>query len=285
MDPATFDTLPIRRLTPADLPGCLKLALDRDWAAEDRKWALLLEMGEAFGVEDADGDLIGTVILTRYGRAAAAVSMVLVASRYARRGLGRRLMAHVLAEAGDGTTAFLCATPQGRPLYEQLGFRPVGSVVTHLGTYRPGPADERDRSHQAGPADLPVLTGYDTAAFGVDRGRLLARWLTFAEQVRVVERDGTVAGYGATWRNVDNTLVGPLVADDDATARALIADLAPTVDGPVRLDLDGRRTALSGWAAGHGVMPARTVTFMTRGPRPLPGDRDRLTVPFMQALG
>lgn len=284
MDPATLATLPIRRLTPADLSGCLKLALDRDWGAEDRKWALLLEMGEGFGIEDASGDLIGTVILTRYGRRAAAISMVLVASRYARRGLGRRLMTHVLAEAGD-TTAFLCATPQGRPLYERLGFRPVGSVVTHVGTYRPGRAGEQYLSRPVGPADLPALTGYDRAAFGVDRGRLLTRWLTFAEQVRVVERDGAVAGYGATWRNVDNTLVGPLVADDDGTAKALIADLAGTVDGPLRLDLDGRRTALSGWAAGHGIAPARTVTSMVHGPALPGGGHHRLVVPFMQALG
>ena len=195
----------------------------------------------------------------------------------------RRLMAHVLAEAGEAT-AFLCATPQGRPLYERVGFRPVGSVVTHVGTFRPGAADERGRSRPAVPADLPALAGYDTAAFGVDRGWLLGRLFTFGERVRLVERDGAIAGYAATWRNVDNTLVGPLVADDDAAARALLADLAPTVDGPVRLDLDGRRTALSGWAASHGIRPTRTVTSMVRGPA-LPGDRDRLVIPFMQALG
>jgi GNAT superfamily N-acetyltransferase len=283
VDPATLAALPIRRLTPADLPGCLTLALGRGWGAEDRKWALLLERGEGYGIEGPGGDLIATTILTRYGREAAAVSMVLVASAYARRGLGRRLVTHVLAEAGD-TTAFLCATPQGRPLYEHLGFRPVGSVVTHVGTYRPGPAGERDRSRPAGPADLPALIGYDTAASGLDRGWLLSRWLTFAEQVRVVERDGAVAGYGATWRNIDTTLVGPLVADDDAAAAALVADLAATVAGPFRLDLDGGRTALSGWAAGHGLAPGRTETLMVHGPA-LPGVRDRLITPFMQALG
>ncbi|MFL6077818.1 MAG: GNAT family N-acetyltransferase [Mycobacteriales bacterium] len=283
MDPATLAALPIRRLTPADLPGCLKLALDRNWGAEDRKWALLLERGEGYGIEDPDGDLIGTTILTRYGRAAAAVSMVLIASGYARRGLGRRLVRHVLAEAGD-TTAFLCATAQGRPLYEHLGFRPVGSIVTHVGTYRPGPAGEPERSRPAGPADLPALTRYDTAAAGIDRGWLLARWLTFAEQVRVLERDGAVAGYGATWRNIDTTLVGPLVADDDAAAAALVADLAATVAGPLRIDLDGGRAALSGWAAGHGIAPGRSETFMVHG-RALPGARDRLITPFMQALG
>jgi GNAT superfamily N-acetyltransferase len=284
VDPATLATLPIRRLTPADLPGCLTLALGRGWGAEDRKWALLLERGEGYGIEGPCGDLIATTILTRYGRQAAAVSMVLVAPGYARRGLGRRLVGHVLTEAGDAT-AFLCATRQGRPLYERLGFRPVGSVVTHVGTYGPGPAAGRDRSRPAGPAGLPALTRYDTAASGLDRGWLLARWLTFAEQVRVVERDGAVAGYGATWRNIDTTLVGPLVADDDAAAAALVADLAATVEGPLRLDLEASRTALSGWAARHGITPGKAETFMVHGPALPTAARGRLITPFMQALG
>ena len=53
--------------------------------------------------------------------------MMLVASRYSGRGLGRRLLTHVLAEAADATV-FLCATEYGRPLYEKLGYEATNMI-------------------------------------------------------------------------------------------------------------------------------------------------------------
>ena len=106
---------PIRRLGQADLPGCLALAADRQWAAEERKWSLLLRIGEVYGVDDPAGGLAGTVVLTRYGHRLAAVGMMLVASRHGRRGLGQALMTHAV-RAAAGATVFLYATAQGRPL-------------------------------------------------------------------------------------------------------------------------------------------------------------------------
>jgi GNAT superfamily N-acetyltransferase len=50
--------------------------------------------------------------------------MVLVAARCEGRGLGRRIMAHAMARAGDAVLT-LYATDRGRPLYERLGFRSV----------------------------------------------------------------------------------------------------------------------------------------------------------------
>ena len=61
-------------------------------------------------------------MLTRYGGGLAAVGMMLVAAQREGRGLGRRLMTHLLDRAGDATV-FLTATPLGRPLYEKLGFQ------------------------------------------------------------------------------------------------------------------------------------------------------------------
>ena len=46
-------------------------------------------------------------------------------------------MAHLLDAAGPGTTVTLFATAMGRPLYEKLGFRPVGRSVTFPKVVRP----------------------------------------------------------------------------------------------------------------------------------------------------
>ena len=185
----------IRTLTLADLPACLALAADRDWQPEEHKWRLLLEGGEAFGIDDDDGGgLAGSVVLTRYGDALAAVGMMLVAARREGRGLGRRLMTHLLDRAGDATV-FLTATPLGRPLYEKLGVPPIGTLTTYVGPLRrrARPASRARRS----PADLEPILALDAAAYGADRSGLLRRYLALAEHVRVVERDGALVAYGA----------------------------------------------------------------------------------------
>jgi|SRR5450755_2507733 hypothetical protein len=58
---------PIRRLGLEDLKACLALSADREWAAEERKWALLLDAAESYGIDDPDGALTGAVVLARYG--------------------------------------------------------------------------------------------------------------------------------------------------------------------------------------------------------------------------
>ena len=65
--------------------------------------------------------------------------MMLVAARYGRRGLGRALMEHLLAEAGDATVT-LFATDLGKPLYDKLGFRTLRRSVAFTGPFR---ADRR----------------------------------------------------------------------------------------------------------------------------------------------
>ena len=78
---------------------------------------------------------------------------MLVATGYARRGLGRALMEHLLAEAGDAMVT-LFATDLGRPLYEKLGFASVRQSVSFVGTFRSGPL-----SPAAGPGSVSPLLG------------------------------------------------------------------------------------------------------------------------------
>ena len=77
---------PVRRLGPGDLKACLALSADREWPAEERKWALLLDAAEGYGIDDPDGGLAGAVVLARYGPGLASVGMMLVASRRATAG-------------------------------------------------------------------------------------------------------------------------------------------------------------------------------------------------------
>jgi ribosomal protein S18 acetylase RimI-like enzyme len=284
---------PIRRLGPGDLRRCVALSVDRGWSPERAKWALLLECSEAFGVDapgeagPSGGRLAAAVVLTRWGPDLASVGMMLVATRYARRGLGRALMEHLLTEAG-GATVTLFATDPGRPLYEKLGFRPVRRSVSFTGTFQPGRAGSGPVSgttRAATAADLPSILAVDRAAFGADRSRVLTRLTGLAEHLAVLETEQGIDGYAAAWRNLPSSaIVGPLVAPGPEAAKGLIADLAARTPGAIRLDLDPDRPELPGWAHARGLEPVSRTTVMARGELAGGGAPDRLFTPISVAL-
>jgi GNAT superfamily N-acetyltransferase len=288
---------PIRRLGPGDLSRCVALSVDRGWSPERAKWSLLLECSEGFGVDAPDETasaakagsggrrLAGAVVLTRWGSDLASVGMMLVAARYARRGLGRALMEHVLAAAGDATVT-LFATDMGRPLYERLGFAPVRRSVSFTGTFRPGPpAALAGRTRAAVEEDLPSILAVDQAAFGADRGRVLTRLAGVAENLAVLAPEQGISGYAAAWRNLPSSaIIGPLVAPDPEAAKALIAYLAARTPGPIRLDLDPDRPELPGWAHARGLEPVARTTVMARGELAQRGAPSCLFTPISVAL-
>jgi GNAT superfamily N-acetyltransferase len=290
---------PVRRLRPDDLRHCVRLSVDRGWLPEKAKWSLLLEVSEVFGIDapdggDGDGALAGAVVLTRYGADLASVGMMLVAARYGRMGLGRALMEHLLAEAGDATVT-LFATDLGKPLYDKLGFRTIRRSAAFTGPFRAdaepaentatGTADNsKMRTRPAAAADMASIIDVDKAAFGADRSRLLRRLPAFAGQLLVLETGRGVAGFAAAWQNHTSTVIGPVVAPDGAAARLLIGDLAAGIRGQVRLDLDPDRPELPAWAVRHGLQPAGLNAVMAYGDRPPPGDPARLFTPISIAL-
>jgi GNAT superfamily N-acetyltransferase len=276
---------PIRRLGPEDHKHCVALSIDRGWSPEESKWMMLLEEADAFGVDAPDGGLAGAVVLARYGPNLASVGMMLVAGRYARRGLGRALMTHLLAAAGTATVT-LFATDAGRPLYTKLGFRTLRANVSFVGGFRQvaGSASGTVGTRPATDADMRAILNVDKTAFGADRGYLLRRLPGFAERLRVLDTADGITGYAAAWRNGNVAVIGPVVAASGADARRLITDLAAEVRGPVRLDLDPDRSELPEWALNRGLEPVSRTAVMAHGHRPPPGDPSRLFTPISVAL-
>ncbi|GIG70436.1 GNAT family N-acetyltransferase [Phytomonospora endophytica] len=275
-DPAT---VPVRRLTGEDdREACMDLAADREWGREEPKWHLLFDACEVYGVDAPDGGLAGCYTLTRYGAEASAIGMVLVASRFEGRGLGRRMMTHALSVA-DGVVS-LHATEMGRPLYEKLGFQAIDVNSSHYGHFT-GPRPD-------GPATRPVrdvaeILAYDRDAHGLDRTALLTALHRRSEAFRVVEEDGRVRGYAAAWRNTHQLVIGPVVADDLATATVLIADIALAADAELRVDVLHSRSGLRRWTASHGIAPRFDGTYMSLDGVDVPGDA-RVWAPVTQAV-
>jgi GNAT superfamily N-acetyltransferase len=271
---------PIRRLDETDVAACVALAEEHGWPPEPGKWSLLMRVGEVYGL--GDDELIGTVALVRYGDEFAVVSMMIVSPEHTRRGHGRRLMAHVLRATRRCTLA-LYATAAGRPLYLDLGFRTIGWSSSYVGVIDQGSG----RTRVAAATDLAAIAAADRSAFGGDRLPLLRRWASEGRWLRVAERADRITGFAGAWRLREaQTLIGPVVADDLATATSLITDLAADAGGRVRLDVDRAVPGLEAWALAQGMIPSGPAfPLMTVDGEPLPGDRARVFAPIGSALG
>lgn len=280
--------MPIRRLTPRDLTACADLSEDRGWPREEHKWGFLLTAGKGYGIDDPDGGLVAACVVTEYGPWGrpdlGAIGMVLVAERHARRGVGRRLMRHVVSAYGT-TPLTLHATPNGRPLYEELGFKVTGRAEMLRGHFVPGGPEAGVATRAATAEDLPSILRLDEEVFGTDRTPLITRLPAFADQLRVSEDGGRITGYAAAWPNMETHVVGPLIARDAETAKALLASLAANTDRPLRTDIDVRHEELLAWAKQQGLESVAFNAVMTYGITDLPGDWTRRFAPLTVAAG
>ncbi|MEU5087158.1 GNAT family N-acetyltransferase [Streptomyces sp. NPDC021356] len=280
--------LPIRPLTRQDLTACADLSENRGWPREEHKWGLLLSAGKGFGIDDPDGGLVAACVVTEYGPHGrpdlSAIGMVLVAERHARQGIGRRLMRHVVAAAGT-TPLSLHATPYGRPLYEELGFKVTGRSEMLLGRFSPEGPLTGPATRPASADDLVGILRLDEEVFGADRTPVITRLPAFADHLRVAEEDGRITGYAAAWPNMDTHVVGPLIARDTETAKALIASLAAHTDRLLRTDIDVRHEELRDWAKQRGLASIVFNSVMTYKITEPPGDWTRRFAPLTVAAG
>lgn len=258
-------------LTSAHLEQALALSQVINWPYRAEDWKFALDLGHGFGVEAGD-KLVGTALWWPYGKDFASAGMIIVSTDAQRQGIGGRLMAAMLAAAA-GRRMILNSTQEGRPLYTRLGFEPYGVVSQHQAVLAKVPAIDRTvRVRPVGPDDAHALHNLDQRASGMDRKNLLNALFGVADTV-VVERDGDVTGYGCVRRWGRGVVIGPVIARDQADARAIIATLASAYEGGfVRIDVTGE-SGLSPWLAEIGLPQTDQVISMSLGkpPEPLPG--------------
>ncbi|WP_344388797.1 GNAT family N-acetyltransferase, partial [Streptomyces aureus] len=207
-----------------------------------------------------------------------------VAERHARRGIGRRLMQYVVEQA-DTTPLTLHATPYGRPLYEGLGFKVTGRAEMVRGHFAPGGPTPSVATRAATAEDLSAILRLDAEVFGPDRTHVLTRLPAFGDQLRVAEDGGELLGFAAAWPNMDTHVIGPLIARDTETAKALVTSLAAATDRPLRTDIDVRHEELLAWIKERGVESQAFNAVMTYGAPDLPGDWTRRFAPLTVAAG
>jgi GNAT superfamily N-acetyltransferase len=256
--------LDIERLAPPDAPANVELSRSVGWKDVESEWRVLHEAADVRGVRRAGG-LVAQGVLGDYGSCATLAKMI-VASELQRRGLGARLLDGFLTQANArGIPVGLCATDQGRPLYESRQFVASGELMILFGTPKVGTV--------AGGAVVPLLDAenaveLDREFSGCDRSRMLrARFREASARCWLSEGE---RGFGLCDVRADHALVGPILAETERGARRLALALFAAAPGPVRIDVPAEHNAFRQWLVGLGLHEHSQRVEMARGAPRMP---------------
>jgi ribosomal protein S18 acetylase RimI-like enzyme len=246
------------------LEGALQLSQEMSWPYRLEDWALALELGEGFALRNGAGRVIATAAWWAYGKDHASAGMIIVAKAAQGRGHGARLMDALLAAAHPRTLA-LNSTAEGMGLYESRDFIRIGVVQQHQGVpaeRHPPPSANLVRPMAA--SDIDAIVHLDQQATGWARRQMLER-LIQAGEGHVLVRDGQPLGYAVSRLFGRGHVIGPVVADSAAGARALI-EAALARLGPVFVRIDTPATSqLGSWLELIGLRQVDEATAMVKG--------------------
>jgi len=262
--------LRVTRLGEEDITDCAALSAEAGWNQTARDWAIMLKIGSGIGLYD-DRQLVASTVALPYDGPIGFISMVLVTPSWQRRGLATWLTERCAAQLeAQGRTPMLDATPAGQGVYRKLGFE--DGIA--LDRWRADGSQRRrftDEPRAAGlvlrpVTDMDAIVAADARAFGARRAAVLRDLLTRRPDLAwAAWRGEALAGFVLGREGRTATHVGPLVADDDTAAGALLAQALERAGRAAVVDLARGRDALAAKLAAAGFVPVRPFTRMHRG--------------------
>jgi predicted N-acetyltransferase YhbS len=251
----------------SDILAGLELCRLSRWNQLAEDWRCFLDSPDGGGrLAEQDGAAAGTVAWLRYGPSFTWLSMMLVHPEARRNGVGTRLMEAALEALNGEACVRLDGTPAGEPLYRRFGFEAEYELVRARATDRRAtPGDARPLL----PDDFEEVFAFDRAAFGADRSALLRSFHRRApEMARLVRRNGALAGYCFGRPGHLYPQVGPVVAENEADARTLVASCPGET---LAIDAPRAATGWLAWLEQAGFAIERPFLRMCRGENRSPG--------------
>jgi GNAT superfamily N-acetyltransferase len=265
----------------------LALSKSANWNQNEADWRSMLEIGHGWGLSFADGTLAASTLVLPYGDFAW-ISMVLVLPECRRRGYASKLLGTAIVDLRQrGLTPILDATPAGRLVYAQEGFRDAWGFKRLALSAAPKLSSENDACvRPLQDVDWPAILQFDLKAFGASREPLLRALAQRLPQAALVaERAGTLVGFLLGRDGLEACQLGPLVACDAGAARGLVAGALASVAAPLYIDIVDRDPVLIAWAESLGFVFQRPFTRMVLGPGRAPGDAHCVTLVAGPELG
>jgi GNAT superfamily N-acetyltransferase len=294
-----------RDLTYDDIPAGLRLCRIAGWNQLAVDWELFLRLSPR-GCRAAvqDGKVVGTVTTVNYENRFAWVGMVLVDPEARGQGVGTQLLQEAMSILRGIPSIRLDATPQGRPVYQRLGFedeyelcrmqlaeitvadrspdfspRPTTSSLSQTGglSVRPTKAD-----------DLVAITETDRRIFGADRREILQWALQESpEYAWIALSSAGLEGYCFGRRGFNFDQIGPVHSPRELVSQRLVTACLTSVKSGTRIIVDPLLHSPSWleWLRLAGFIHQRPFTRMALGENNHPGIPEEMWTMFGPEFG
>lgn len=210
-----------RLMTIEDIPEAMQLKDAAGWNQTTADWARFLSASpEGCFVAEREGHVVGTSTSIVYEGRFAWIGMVIVDSQYRGQGIGTALLERAIRylDLRNVPCMKLDATPQGKPLYEKLGFASEYDIERWMLMRQRG-------ANFAGKASAEIedVLRLDREIFGADRSGLLRSLTEAAPDLTLVARqESGVNGYAFGRRGSRADHLGPWIARKEDLASTLL---------------------------------------------------------------
>jgi GNAT superfamily N-acetyltransferase len=249
-----------------------EIAIAVDWAAAEG-WNPGLADAACFASADPEGFLIGeldgkpaaTVSCVNYGARFAFLGFYIVREDLRGRGYGLRIWNAAIAHAGTRVIGLDGVTAQ-QENYRKSGFALAYANVRYGGTVA-APAALRADVIALSDVPMAAVEADDATVFPAPRSAFLRAWIGAPGHVGcAIVQDSRLAGWGVIRPCRNGFKIGPLVADDRATAEAVLSALLARVGGgEIFLDVPGTNVEAIALAQDFGLAPVFETARMYTG--------------------
>jgi GNAT superfamily N-acetyltransferase len=263
----------LRTMTKRDVSAGLRLKELAGWNQTAGDWNRFLGASpEGCFVVEENGLVCGTATTICYEDRFAWIGMVLVDPKYRKRGIGTQLLEKTIEYLDQRSipTIKLDATPQGRPLYEKLGFVAEYEIERRVLKRSPGSDTRKAKSSRAAltEAQLELVFRMDRDVFGADRSLLLRSLRDETPEFALSDWiDGLPQGYAFGRRGSFADHLGPWMATSKSWAEKLLDEFLERCSRESILVDRLSANAMAGeLLRAKGFAFSRNLTRMYRGP-------------------
>ena len=269
----TINGLSERPLRISDIDQALALSQEAGWNQSKSDWQFMIEHGHGFGLETRDKRLVATALTLPHGEKIAWISMVLVTQKYRNQGLATRLLKSCVVHLQKSSIVpLLDATPDGRKVYEKIGFKPLYDIHRLIRDPNPVIIDGRKSDgsiclKQIGKSDFQAILQFDKIVTGADRSSVLIHLRERQPDFSILAQDKKekLLGYAFAREGSHAYQIGPVVAVNSEIAISLVEFNLRKIRHPVYIDALASQNALSDWLKKHRFTVQRPFTRMMRG--------------------
>jgi len=240
MDNHTTKNLKLNVLDENDVEGLISLSQSVGWDYDRDEIRTVMSSGKIIGHKNEFGHLVSSAAIIPYDTHLASIGMVIVHKKFRGRSLGKETTQACIDLVPEKSSIMLIATPEGKPLYEKMGFKEVGYVQKFIcNNYIPSNRLllEGIKAEVFKQGDFEKVVELDTDAYGDSRRKFLVNRIRQSHQSLVLrDENGRVLGYGISILGPENLVLGPIVAPNNNAATFLINQLAINHHGNLRID-------------------------------------------------